>query len=145
MEIKILTSETPGYMNRAKNIVDLYNDSSDWSEELNLKNPESTSIICVEGDKGGVLIDSFCKVDLKCVMFAAFEEKNRRKGYLRACIEFGKKSDLDIVVVELNLHDNTEPWKKLGYKYVGMFSMCLCCTNRKLDFVNYDVTIGAEE
>ena len=142
MEIKILTIYTPGYMDRAKNIVQLYNDSSDWHETLDLKKPESTSIICVEGDKGGLLIDSFFKVDLKCVMFAAFEEKNCRKGYLGACLEFAKRSNLDIAVVDLNLHDNTEPWKKVGYEYVGIFGMNLCCTNRRLDFVNYDITIG---
>lgn len=108
--------DSAAYAALYKQIVALYNQYSDFKENLTLNNPSATAVIHVSGIDGGVLIDKFAEVDfLYRVMFAAFPPEHQRKGLLRGCLAKAKDEGLDIGAVELNLFDAPEVWEKVGF------------------------------
>lgn len=146
--ISILTLADPGYLKRAARIVDLYNESSIWEESPQLQKPSSTLIMAVEGDSGGLLLDR-CATnqggpDFYRVIFAGFDVQNRRKGFLRACIDHADAQGVDIRFVELNPFDEAqEAWARVGFDKLGTWGFTLVASRKKENFIHYGVSMNS--
>lgn len=146
MNITTLTIADPGYLKRAARIVALYNEASSWHESPKLEKPSTTLIIAVEGDSGGLLLDQ-CTENGKDagfyrVMFAAFDPDNRRKGFLRACIQYADSMGVDIRFVELNPFDDAEEaWARVGFDKLGTWGFTIVASRKKENFIHYGVSM----
>lgn len=141
----ILTLADPGYLKRAANIVELYNEYSGCAESPQLQKPSSTLILAVDGDAGGLLLDRCALTDgtqdFYRVIFAAFEPQNRGKGALKVCLDHAQKNGIDIRFVELNVFDDSEEiWAKVGYEHIGIWGFTLVASRKKESFIHYGVT-----
>ncbi len=144
MEIAILSLADAGYLKRAARIVELYNAHSMWEESPQLQKPSTTLIIAVEGDSGGLLLDHCSDesgaLSFYRIMFAAFEPQNRKKGFLRACLEYAEQQGIDIRFVELNpLDDSEEAWARVGFKHLGTWGFTIVASRQIEPFIHYGV------
>ena len=135
MNIKILTSDSKNYLQRAQKIVQMYNEASTvpFDETLILGNPKRTRIITFDEDSGGILIDGFKDVPFYRVTFAAFDENNRKKGFLRACMEYAKNNEYDIPLVAINGGDEHDIWGRLGYNLIVNCGPYIYSANREVE------------
>jgi len=79
--------------------------------------------------KGGVIVEIF----------------NDKFGIdLRACVEELKKH-VNLVGVQINMHESKKPWHKLGFKYETMFNMCQTLLNiSDDDFIKLNESAGGK-
>lgn len=144
MEIKIISPNDLEFDARAKEIVDIYNSESKapFSEALDVTNPKSIKLIYVVGCAGGVITDAWHHKNgdfaFHSVMFAAFPVSERRKGYLRACLE---RADYPIETVQVNGNDPIEIWKKLGFTKQGTLGFSTMLRSRDFDGIKWGVWI----
>jgi hypothetical protein len=144
--VRTLTLQDPHYLKRVARIVALYNESSPFSETLELRKPSTTRILCVDGDSGGLLLDRCTNDDsgevFYRVMFAGFDPEHRRQGYLRACLDQAQQSDLDIRFIELNPFDDHTLWQKVGFPHIGTWGLTLVASQEKEPFLHYGVSMA---
>ena len=116
MKIKLMTGEDKTFMERAMYIIYMYDEITGSITNVNIK-IKRMLIIHGENDLGGLLLDYHHreKAPFYRLMFAAFEKHNRRKGYLRACLEFAKNNNINIPLVEFDNFDQIDMWEKFGY------------------------------
>ncbi len=116
MNIKLLTGEDETFIERLEYIMYMYDVITVSNTKLNRKIKEMCIIFC-ENDSCGLLLDYHPRENYGFyrLMFAAFEKNNRRKGYLRACLEFAKNNNISIPIVEFDSPNQIELWGKLGY------------------------------
>lgn len=138
MNVRVIDGAHPEFAARAKFILDIYNRESDsgFDETLTVTSPSSIRIIFIDGVEGGVIADRWSdrtgKTIFFSIMFAAFNESDRKKGYLSACIQ---NSELQLETVQVQEGDPIEVWKKLGFKKAGMMSGTLMLRTRDFDGV----------
>ncbi len=136
--VKVMYSDHPNFMVRAERIIKIYNETHGWVEKLNLKTPEKVRIIYCKSYGGGLLIDSNPYRPELRIMFAGFNEADRGKGFLKACLDYAQDKEWDLAMVDVNLGDDDSAWKKAGYVHCGLLEMmAVVLSKRRLDFVDY--------
>ncbi len=129
MKFEILRGTASGFDTASQQVLDIYNADSDWfPEKLEIKHPENIFLIRPKGVAGGLIVDIYnSHPNIADVMFAGFEEQDRRKGYLKACLakanQYLSKKGSKIVSVSLNPHDEYEAWQKVGFTFEYMVNM----------------------
>ncbi|HCG8623124.1 TPA: hypothetical protein NJ576_003842 [Vibrio parahaemolyticus] len=137
MKVKVIDGNHPKFKKKADQILKIYNQESciPFDESLEVTKPDSIRLIYIKGKDGGVIIDKWHADDKKLlfnsIMYAAFPENERRKGYLRACIE---RAGFPIETVQLDDVDTISVWKKLGFTKAGTLGFCTML--RSKDFEN---------
>ncbi|KMJ46711.1 hypothetical protein AB204_02530 [Xenorhabdus khoisanae] len=140
MKVQVITGKHPDFISKAQRIVDIYNQDGDGfgDERLEISYPETLHLIYVENVEGGVITDAWRDENghilFHSIMFAAFPKPDRRKGFLRACIE---DSDFPIETVQINSMQTYPIWKKLGFDKVGLLGMTLMLRCRDFDGVTW--------
>ncbi len=98
---------------KGKQIVDIYNEFTGNNEKLTLKSNKTSMIAYIDGVPGGVFLEIFHK-SKGIIYYAAFNESDRGKGYLKKCIK-ALEQHYTIYGVEVNPFDNWDLWKHLGF------------------------------
>lgn len=104
----------------ANEISTIYNTHSGKNESFRIEFPEDLFVIFPHGVKGGIIVTKMYKFkESATIMVAGFKEKDRGKGYLKACFNVGTeklaKKGLNLVSVTLNPDDDTKVWERLGF------------------------------
>ncbi|WP_318477620.1 hypothetical protein [Photobacterium leiognathi] len=104
----------------ANEISAIYNVHSGKKESFSIEFPEDLFAIFPYGVKGGVIVTKMYGFkESATIMVAGFKEKDRGKGYLKACVNVGceklAQKGLSLVSVTLNPDDDTKVWERLGF------------------------------
>lgn len=129
MKIEIITALSSQFEEASGHIVDLYNKAS-WGlcETLHIKNKHLAFIARPKGVNGGIVVSQYADLErYGYILFAAFEEGDQNKGYLKATLakanQYLKKRGSEIVAVEVNPFDNHDIWHHLGFRHDGMVNL----------------------
>lgn len=139
-EIALYETDPVEYMERAEQIVEIYNQSSFFKERLNLQNPSGTRIVYVPDHSGGVLLDRMTgsgQVEFFRIMFAAFAPEDRGKGFLKTCLNEAFAADIDIRFVELNMFEKSEIWHAVGFVHCGNWNFTTVASRVREPFICY--------
>ncbi|EJL6984106.1 hypothetical protein NMT40_003725 [Vibrio cholerae] len=104
----------------ANEISKVYNLHTGKNERFSIEFPEDLFAIYPNGVKGGIIVTKIYGFkESATIMVAGFKEKDRGKGYLKACVNAGSerlaKKGLNLVSVTLNPNDDTKVWERLGF------------------------------
>lgn len=134
MKCEVIRATSPQFQGASQDILDIYNNYLTNGETLGVTFPEDMAVIRPVGIKGGIVVNmTHTHKQVAMIYFAGFEEADRRKGYLKACIKAAnkwlKKYNSKIYAVQLNLFDNEEVWTNLGFTHRGMVNLVSCLFN----------------
>lgn len=140
MNVRVIDGTHPEFAARAEFILDVYNRESKcpFPETLTVKSPETIRMIFIDGVEGGVIADRWSDENdntiFWSIMYAGFNESDRRKGYLSACIQNG---ELPLETVQVQGGDPIEVWKKVGFKKAGTMGMTIMLRTRDFEGIKW--------
>ncbi|MFA0381157.1 hypothetical protein [Vibrio sp. 10N.222.54.A3] len=140
MNIKVITGNDPEFLQRANDIINIYNETcpSCHQESLNLSRLDALKLIYVDGVAGGVITDEWCNSNgefmFHSIMFAAFPKESRNQGYLKACLTH---CGFPVETVQINDYDPVDIWKKLGFNLAGTMGMTIMLRSRDFEGVKW--------
>lgn len=141
MKIKVINGLAPDFGQRADRIVELYNKECAAFQEasLTIMRAETLNLIYVEGVEGGIITDKHYDQSgnllFNSVMYAAFPEYDRRKGYLQACL---KHAGFPIDAIQVQYGDPMKVWKHLGFNELRVLGISCYLINRDIPEVDWN-------
>ena len=121
MKVSLIKGSDKNALKKINEVLAIYNDDKGLNEGFTNDYPDKATIAYVKGKKGGVLVETIFKGGV-FIYYAGFEECDRRKGYLKKCLDAITKSGLTIYGVQLNPFDDLQFWARLGFTNQIMFN-----------------------
>ncbi len=132
--IKVVKGTDPEAAKLIRWLIRIYNEDRSFNDGFfDMRDPESVSIIYIEG-VGGVILDYIYMPDhtpkkIKICQYLCIEKGSRGKGYAHKLIDFSKryakKQESFFIGAYVESSTQLEIWKSLGFPYQGSIGFAI--------------------